>query len=62
VFPPCRRHEERPLSVHLDLELDREPVCGCIRSERGRKERFVGWLGFLEALAKLRNERGAEKR
>jgi hypothetical protein len=48
--------------VHLDLELDRQPICGRIRSEQGTEERFVGWLGFLEALAKFRNEKGTDKR
>jgi hypothetical protein len=44
--------EERTLSVRLDLHLDREPITGLLRTERG-EEQFVGWLGFVDALKRL---------
>lgn len=42
------------LTVQLQLELGREPVRGLLRIEDGTEERFVGWLGFVEALKRLR--------
>jgi hypothetical protein len=42
------------LTVQLELELGREPVTGCLRTEDGTVERFVGWLGFVDALKRLR--------
>jgi hypothetical protein len=42
------------LTVQLELELGREPVTGCLRTEDGIEERFVGWLGFVDALKRLR--------
>jgi len=42
------------LTVQLQLELGREPVRGLLRMEDGAEERFVGWLGFVEALKRLR--------
>jgi len=45
--------EERTLSVRLDVQLDREPIGGRLRTERGAEERFVGWLGFVDALKRL---------
>ncbi len=48
-----RSDDERTLSVWLDLRLDREPVCGRLRSERGVDEEFVGWLGFVDALRRM---------
>lgn len=48
-----RADEDRPLRVQLELELEREPVSGRLRSERGTEEAFVGWLGFVEALKRL---------
>jgi hypothetical protein len=41
------------LTVQLQLELGREPVRGLLRMEDGTEERFVGWLGFVEALKRL---------
>ena len=49
----ARTDEGRPLSVRLDLDLDREPIGGRLRTERGADERFVGWLGFVDALRRL---------
>jgi hypothetical protein len=49
-------HADRPLSVHLDLYLDRQPVSGRLRTEWGGDERFVGWLGFADALKRLREQ------
>jgi hypothetical protein len=33
--------------------LDRQPVSGRLRTERGADEQFVGWLGFVDALKRL---------
>ena len=44
------------LRVQLELALDRQPIRGCLRPERGAEEPFVGWLGFVDALKRL-NER-----
>ena len=38
------------------LHLDRQPISGALRPERGAEEPFVGWLGFVDALKRL-NER-----
>jgi len=45
---------KRELTVQLLLELGREPVRGLLRVEDGTEERFVGWLGFVDALKRLR--------
>jgi hypothetical protein len=47
------QRDDRALTVRLDLHLDREPICGRLRTERGADERFVGWLGFVDALKRL---------
>lgn len=47
---------DRPLSVRLDLYLDREPIAGCVRTADGAEEGFVGWLGFLDAVKRLHEE------
>jgi hypothetical protein len=52
----CRRREpdDKPLRLQLELHLEREPICGRLRCERGEDdEEFVGWLGFVEALRRL---------
>lgn len=49
-------HNDRPLSVRLDLYLDREPITGRVRTARGAEEGFVGWLGFLDAVKRLHEE------
>ena len=38
--------------------LDRQPISGRLRSERGADERFVGWLGFVEALKRVHDLEG----
>jgi hypothetical protein len=45
--------EDRVVSVRLDVWLDRQPISGRLRTERGADEQFVGWLGFLDALKRL---------
>jgi hypothetical protein len=50
-------HEERPLSVLLDVYLDRQPISGRLRTEWGADEWFVGWLGFVDALKRLHERR-----
>jgi len=48
-----RTDEDRVLSVRLDVCLDRQPISGRLRTERGAGEQFVGWLGFIDALKRL---------
>jgi hypothetical protein len=50
------RDEDPVLRVQLELHLDRQPISGRLRLERGAEEPFVGWLGFVDALKRL-NER-----
>ena len=45
-----RNDEDGALSVQLDVHLDRQPVTGRLRTASGADERFVGWLGFVDAL------------
>lgn len=54
------RDEERTLSVRLDVQLDREPIGGCLRTDWGAEETFVGWLGFVDALRRLHDLREPE--
>ena len=42
--------------MQLEMNLDRQPISGCLRPKRGAEEQFVGWLGFVDALKRL-NER-----
>jgi hypothetical protein len=49
----ARTDADRALHVQLDVYLDRQPISGRLRTERGTDERFVGWLGFVEALKRL---------
>jgi hypothetical protein len=46
------------LRLQLELHLDREPISGRLRTRWGAEERFVGWLGFVEALRRLQQEDG----
>lgn len=57
----ARHDEDRALSVHLDLCLDRQPVSGRLRTQHGDDERFVGWLGFVDALQRLHASATATK-
>ena len=41
------------LRLQLELHLDREPITGRLRTGWGAEERFVGWLGFVDALRRL---------
>lgn len=41
------------LSLQLDVDLDRRPVRGRLRSTSGAEEPFEGWLGFVDALQRL---------
>ena len=51
--------DERALRVLLDVHLDRQPVSGRLRTPGGGDEPFVGWLGFVEALAPSTTSRPA---
>jgi hypothetical protein len=57
-----RTGEDRALHVQLELHLDRQPVTGRLRPERGAAEPFVGWLGFVETLKRLNDAATAEER
>lgn len=62
VGPMDDRHpaeDDPPLSVQLDVYLDRQPVTGRLRAAWGADERFVGWLGFVDALKRLHEHREA---
>jgi hypothetical protein len=48
--------EANVLRLQLELNLDREPISGRLRSRRGAEERFVGWLGFVDALRRLEHQ------
>ncbi len=48
---------DRALTVRLDLYLDREPICGRLRTMRGADERFVGWLGFARRVEEVARRR-----
>jgi hypothetical protein len=48
-----RSGEDRLLRVQLEVHLDREPIEGFLRPERGAEHPFVGWLGFVETLRRL---------
>ena len=54
--PNARTDRDRALSLQLDLQLDRQPICGRLRTAQGADERFEGWLGFVDALERLRDE------
>jgi hypothetical protein len=53
-----RSDEDRVLSVRLDVYLDRQPISGRLRGQRGVEEQFVGWLGFVDALKRLHDLEG----
>ena len=58
---------DRVLRLRLDVCLDRQPISGRLRTERGADEQFVGWLGFVDALKRLHElerqpEKGASER
>jgi hypothetical protein len=55
------RHDDRPLSLRLDLRLDQRPVTGRLRTDQGAVEQFVGWLGFVEALRRLSEAQSNER-
>ena len=49
--------QDYPLRVQLDLDLDRQPISGQLRTQWGADERFEGWLGFVDALKRLQEQR-----
>ncbi len=48
-----RADASRTLHLQLELDVDRRPISGVLRTTDGAEERFVGWLGFLGSLANL---------
>jgi uncharacterized protein YbjT (DUF2867 family) len=56
-----RADEDRPLRAQLELYLEREPISGRLRPERGADEEFVGWLGFVDALKRLHDPERKEQ-
>jgi len=49
--------QDYPLRVQLDLDLDRQPISGRLRTQWGADKRFEGWLGFVDALRRLQELR-----
>jgi len=49
--------QDHPLRVQLDLDLDRQPISGRLRTRWGADNRFEGWLGFVDALRRLQELR-----
>jgi hypothetical protein len=49
--------QDYPLRVQLDLDLDRQPISGRLHTHWGADERFDGWLGFVDALKRLQEQR-----
>jgi len=49
--------QDYPLRVQLDLDLDRQPISGRLRTRWGADNRFEGWLGFVNALRRLQELR-----
>ena len=49
--------QDYPLRVQLDLDLDRQPISGRLRTRWGADNRFEGWLGFVDALRRLQELR-----
>ena len=43
--------------MRLELNLERRPIIGRLRTDRGEDERFAGWLGLVDALARLEPNR-----
>jgi hypothetical protein len=56
-----RTGDDRALRVQLELHLDRQPIDGRLRPERGEEEAFVGWLGFVDALKRLHDATDSEQ-
>jgi hypothetical protein len=56
---PRADHDDRALRLRLDVRLDRQPITGRLRTEGGAEESFVGWLGFADALRRLRDRAAA---
>jgi hypothetical protein len=46
---------DRTLCLRLEVQLDRQPIGGRLRTDWGAEETFVGWLGFVDALRRLRD-------
>ena len=49
--------QDYPLRVQLDLDLDCQPISGRLRTQWGADKRFEGWLGFVDALKRLQEQR-----
>ena len=45
--------EGHTLRLELELQLERQPISGCLRTPSGAEEQFEGWLGFADALRRL---------
>ena len=48
---------ERLLDLIQVLRRYRQPVSGRLRTQWGADERFEGWLGFVDALKRLQEQR-----
>jgi len=56
---PRAHHDDRTLRLRLDVQLDRQPITGRLRTDGGAEETFVGWLGFADALRRLHDQAAA---
>jgi hypothetical protein len=54
---PAFDDDSATLSIWLELDLERRLVIGRVRTDRGEDERVEGWLGFVDALARLQPNR-----
>jgi hypothetical protein len=44
----------RTAHLHLDLDLDAEPITGCVAIEDGEQLAFTGYTGLISALEAIR--------
>jgi hypothetical protein len=48
------RSVDRPLHLTVELDIDESSVRGLARDSEGRELPFVGWLGLVSAVDRLR--------
>jgi len=54
VMVAAAENDASMLELTLEVDLDSEPIAGCVRSPEGDAYPFVGWLGLTVALEKVR--------
>jgi hypothetical protein len=60
MHDPSASGADSTLSLRLDIQLDRQPIRGRLRTDSGAEETFVGWLGFVDALQRLQLRLGQQ--